>query len=159
MKNFIVLTIGIVVFFSSCNPVATSKTDLEKLEWLLGSWIDITEERELHEVWIKINDTSFYGESYLLANGDTAFYETMTLIKHQQGIILTPTTMNQNNGNPIPFFLISSETGIYIFENKEHDFPQRIVYTNPEPDSLHAYIEGEENGKYRRSDFQFKKDK
>ena len=46
---------------------------------------------------------------------------------------------------------------IYIFENKEHDFPQRIVYENQGKKEMLASIEGELNGKSRKSEFRYKR--
>jgi hypothetical protein len=35
--------------------------------------------------------------------------------------------------------------GPWVFENNAHDFPKRIVYSLPSLDSLHAWIEGDDN--------------
>lgn len=40
-----------------------------------------------------------------------------------------------------------------VFQNLLHDFPQSITYESNQADSLHAWIEGVEQGKYRREDF------
>lgn len=151
----IYLTVALFLLLLACGSNAIQNKSLNDLKWLIGHWENISEEGEFYENWEEINDSSFYGESIFLVNGDTAFFETMTLEKRLNVITLIPITMNQNDGNPIPFNLISSGNGKFIFENKEHDFPQRIVYTNPQPDSLYAYIEGEVNGEYRKSDFKF----
>ena len=60
---------------------------------------------------------------------------------------------NQNNGNAINFKLISSKNNNYIFENKKHDFPQRIGYSHVNFDTLHAWIEGFSKGKNKKEKF------
>jgi hypothetical protein len=133
------------------------RNEIDNLEWLIGNWENISVESEFYEIWSKQNDTVFCGESYLLINKDTVFSEIMLLEQKGIDLLLTPTTNDQNDGNPITFKLISSLNGEFVFENKEHDFPQRIVYTNPKPDSIFAYIEGTKDGEYRKTDFSFKK--
>jgi hypothetical protein len=51
--------------------------------------------------------------------------------------------------------MISSDSNNFIFENKEHDFPQRIIYHIVNKDSVHAWIEGTHDGKAGREDYFF----
>ncbi|MBI9053733.1 MAG: hypothetical protein JEY96_07930 [Bacteroidales bacterium] len=156
MKKVLAI-VGISILLVSCNSKDINKPEIEKLKWLIGNWENISNEMEMYESWEKKNDTVFYGESFALVNSDTVFAETMLLEQNGNDLLLTPTTKNQNDGNSITFKLISSEGDKFIFENKEHDFPQRIVYSNPQPDSIFAYIEGTQDGEYRKSDFPFKR--
>ena len=40
------------------------------------------------------------------------------------------------------FALVSTEKNNYIFENREHDFPQRLVYKFDGDKTLHVSVEG-----------------
>ncbi len=157
MKWLFIVFFGIVIFFNSCNSDEPRKTELEKLDWLLGSWSNITEERELYETWTKVNDTLFSGKSFMLLYQDTVFSETILIQSIGEDIFYIPTVSDQNQGKAIPFKLVLWLNSEFFFENEEHDFPQRIVYTNPQPDSLYAYVEGEENGQYHKLEFFLKK--
>lgn len=159
MKKLFVLIAGISFFLSSCISNEPKESELEKFDWLLGSWSDITEERELYENWTKVNDTLFEGKSFMLLYQDTVFIETILIQSIGDDIFYTPAVSDQNEGKAIPFKLVLWLNGEFFFENKEHDFPQRIVYTNPQSDSLYAYIEGEENGQYHKIEFFLKKSK
>lgn len=44
-----------------------------------------------------------------------------------------------------------------VFENPNHDFPQRIIYRLVTVDSLVARIEGRIDGKERSSDFPYRR--
>jgi hypothetical protein len=44
-----------------------------------------------------------------------------------------------------------------VFENPEHDFPQRIGYRLVRPDFLSAWIEGTRGGHARRVDFAYRR--
>lgn len=152
MKIRLIVVGIVIIFFASCSK---ETKNLEQLNWLIGEWGNISEEREFYEIWYFENDSSFYGESYLTVKEDTVFHETMTLEFRMNEIILTPTTKNQNDGKPVEFKLTSEVGREFIFENPKHDFPQRIVYSNPAPDSIVAYIDGKVSGEYNRSDFIF----
>ncbi len=43
-----------------------------------------------------------------------------------------------------------------VFENPQHDFPQRILYRKNPDGTLHARAEGERNGKLSGQDFHFR---
>jgi hypothetical protein len=62
------------------------------------------------------------------------------------------------SGQPSATFLSTtvSETSI-VFENPEHDFPQRVGYRRDGTDLLQAWIEGQANGKTRRVDFSYQR--
>jgi len=51
------------------------------------------------------------------------------------------------------FKLVKFEDERAVFENPEHDFPQRIIYAHKEGGSLLARIEGMSKGKPRSVDF------
>jgi hypothetical protein len=157
MKKILVIVIGITLFLSSCKFDEPKNSDLNKLEWLLGSWSNINEDRELYEVWTRVNDTLYSGKSFMIAYQDTVFIETILIQSIGDDIFYIPTVSDQNQGKPIPFKLVSFLNNEFIFENKEHDFPQRICYSNPQSDSLYAYVEGEENGQYHKFEFFLKK--
>jgi hypothetical protein len=44
-----------------------------------------------------------------------------------------------------------------VFENLQHDFPQRIGYEMNGPDSLTAWIEGPHQGRQRRIGYMFRR--
>ena len=49
---------------------------------------------------------------------------------------------------PTPFTLVESGPKRAVFENKAHDFPQRILYWKS-PGALHARVEGPRGGQER----------
>ena len=94
----------------------------------------------------------------MIVNHDTIFSEKISLENRAGGLFYIPTVNNQNNGQAVSFKLISNTNGEYVFENKEHDFPQRIIYKNPANDSLYARIEGTSKGKFHKEEFSMKRD-
>ncbi len=165
MKNFLLLFFALIVLNSCKNNSETQNSETEigtenfekinQLQWLLGTWINENGEEFSQETWSKENESSFTAFSFTQVAKETVFSETMALEQKGDSLLLTVATANQNDQKPVAFKLISSEKGEFIFENKSHDFPERIIYTNPVKDSLHAWIEGTVNGQPKKVDFYF----
>lgn len=178
MRNLILLCF-VAVLLSSCkNDVDRENNDLLKspdneadkygqlneLQWLLGNWEHEDDGMISKEKWIKTNDDTYVGMSFRLLRSDTVFAEKMVLRKGNDGLTLTVSSLEGNRegnreGNPVHFKRISSPDKKFIFENKNHDFPQRIIYTNPQMDKIHAWIEGDVLGEMQRIDFHFTRKK
>jgi hypothetical protein len=159
MKNNL-MPLALFILLSSCsthkkNHEKGNDTRLAEFEWLLGSWSDITNDSRFYEIWARTNDSVFSATSFLMADNDTVFSETATLRAVGDAYYYIPIVQGQNQNSPVEFKLVSADNGRFIFENQEHDFPQRIIYSNPSADSLRARIEGNENGKFRTEDFAF----
>ncbi len=162
MKKYFLLIL-IPLLLNSCknnteteNTISTENSEkIDQLKWLLGTWINENGEEFSQESWSQENAGTFTAFSFTQIGKETVFAETMVLEQKADSLFLTVATANQNEKKPVTFKLVSSEKGKFVFENKNHDFPQRIVYTNPAKDSLHAWIEGTVNGETKRSDFSF----
>ncbi len=165
MKNLLPLFLFLIVLNSCKNnsEVKNSETEvagknsekMEELKWLLGTWTNENGEEFSQETWSRENENSFTAFSFTQVGKETVFSETMALEQKGDNLLLTVATANQNDQQPVTFKLISSENGQFTFENKNHDFPERITYTNPTKDSLHAWIEGTVNGEAKKVDFYF----
>ena len=44
-----------------------------------------------------------------------------------------------------------------VFENLQHDFPQRIGYQRTGPNALLAWVEGSQKGQFRRIEFPYRR--
>ena len=58
---------------------------------------------------------------------------------------------------PAAFRAIHVASDAVTFENRAHDFPQRIIYRRASADSLHARIEGTMQGQPRGVDFRLQR--
>ncbi len=134
------------------------KNTIDDLLWLVGAWTNINSESQSYETWVKSNDSTLSAISYTTVKGDTVFAEKIKLQAKKNSTHFTVTALGQNDDLPVTFTLISKENNIFSFENKNHDFPKSIHYSNKVQDSLHAWIEGVIDGETRRVDFSFKKE-
>lgn len=150
-KLFVILVLFALTSFSSPQPSA-----FQQLHALAGgTWVMKTTRGLLCEEWKKENARQIRSRAFKVSGTDTTWLETVHLEQKGNSITYTSTVKDQNAGQAIPFTLISSENGKFIFSNPEHDFPQRIIYHFITNDSLHAWIEGTINNKERRSDFYY----
>lgn len=126
---------------------------------LQGTWEMKTSRGSIFEEWTQTDDKLLQGKSYLLKGADTVLLERIQLKEDGKNVYYIPTVQNQNNQQPIAFTMISSSESRFVFENKQHDFPQRIIYRFVTTDSIVARIEGTKNGKEQSSEFYFKRTK
>jgi hypothetical protein len=138
--------------FTSCSQ-KESESKLQKMKWVLGNWKYSSADGDMYENWTKVNDSLYSAESFMIVNHDTVFAETISLRQTQQVLLYIPSVRDQNNGKPVSFTLTSDVDNTFTFSNPNHDFPQRIIYSNPHPDTLHAIVEGLEEGKFRKEEF------
>jgi hypothetical protein len=129
-----------------------------KLKLFEGTW-QMKDEGggTMYEEWHKLSDSLYNGENYTIEKGKKQLFESVQL-KYVKGVLCyAPTVKDQNEGKEIVFPLkeISDDGKKFIFENLEHDFPQRIIYHFKNKSTLDARVEGNVEGKERSSDFHF----
>jgi len=121
--------------------------DIEKMNWLLGEWGHTSKEGALAENWIKDNDSVYKGESFFIIEKDTVFSEYINLAEANGKLTYTVSVKGQNDEKPVAFTMTSSNDKTTVFENTEHDFPNKITYNKINNDSLVAVISGIQKGK------------
>lgn len=156
MKHLFILFL-LSIILSCHNGNENSINDLSQFDWLVGEWMDSTSDGKMIEIWNQIDDTSFVGSSIYMAGIDTIFYEEISLRMKNGKIFYIPSIQSQNDGKPVYFALTSTSKGEFTFENNEHDFPKKIVYTNPHKDSLIAYVEGPTANGYKKEFFKMRR--
>ena len=152
MKHYFIY---LFAFFCLHATAQDKKQDFDALKQLAGKWHMQTNKGMLYEEWIQVNDSLLKGKSFRVNNTDTVMLESVELKLAGNNIYYIPVTAHQNNQQPVMFTLIRTENKQYVFENKIHDFPQRVVYEIPEGGKLHAWIEGNINGSFKRSDYHY----
>lgn len=69
----------------------------------------------------------------------------------------TVTGFEEGNKRLTTFKLVSNSDQIFVFENKIHDFPQRIVYQQKGINNLLAWIDGVNKGKVMKISFSYER--
>ena len=117
-----------------------------------GKWKMETDKADIYEEWKVVNETELVGKSYSVDNGVKAISEILYLKKFgdQWAYVAVP-----EGQNIALFALVEFTPKKFIFENKEHDFPNRISYEFHKGGKLTAAIEGEVDGEFKRIEFSF----
>ena len=98
----------------------------------------------MEESWLAPKGNTMLGLHRDVKNDRTVSFEFLRIEAAADGI----TYWASPKGKPAtPFRLIESGGKRVVFENAQHDFPQRIIYWLSSDDSLHAKIEGTMGGK------------
>ena len=148
---FCALSAVMVVPFSS----AAQKTSVEGLGWIAGCWAMDDGKESTQESWMKPAGQSMIGMSRTVAGGKTVFTE-YAQIREMNGQLAYIVSLSLN-AKPTVFKLVKSFENEVVFENPEHDFPQRIIYRRESSDALFARIEGHEKGVNKSIDFPYKR--
>ncbi len=142
MRLLLIATACMLMCIAGAQQPAAKKTISMPFEKLSGTWIMTKKDGTIvGETWLKKDNNSMTGKSFMIQNGDTTILETVELIKEGKYIFYIPVAYGQNDDKPVRFKLTSINASGYIFENAEHDFPKRIVYSFTSSNTLHAYID------------------
>jgi hypothetical protein len=120
---------------------------INELGWLAGCWElkGGPANTVVSEQWMKPRGNSMIGSGRTVKNGKTTEFEFFRIVQTGDG--LSYIARPSDNNAETSFELVKWGNGEFIFENKEHDFPQRIIYRQEKDLSLFARIEGNNNGK------------
>lgn len=127
--------------------ISKTYANLEKSNWLIGKWGSTSAEGVLSENWVKINDSVYKGETYFVVKNDTVFSESVKLEEANGKLAYIVTVPDQNNAKPVRFDMTSINNDSIVFENPQHDYPNKLKYTKVTNDSIVAQIYGTHDGK------------
>jgi hypothetical protein len=122
---------------------ANPASQVARLSWITGTWSETKGEVTTRETW-QASDGTLVGVGETLRAGKPPQVEQMKITAEAAGATFTAIIPGQP---PTPFLLLpSAAEGEAVFENKAHDFPQRVIYRRCGAD-LCARIEGTIGGK------------
>ena len=106
-------------------PMKAEPADLKKLEWLSGTWAMEKDGTTTEEHWRPLQGTTLMGTSHTFDAKSSKFFEFLriTAMRGTIAYIASPQGMK-----PTVFPLAKLEDGVVVFENPQHDYPQRIRY-------------------------------
>jgi len=155
MKLFI-STFTILLLSAAVLGQAT-KPQIESFNWLAGCWQSEGKNAVSSERWTKAAGKMMLATSQTVKNGKTVSYEFLRIVEDDSGIFYI--SKPSQNKEETAFKLIKFTSNEVVFENPEHDFPQRIIYRLEKDKSLFARIEGKNKGKEMGVDFLMKRTK
>ena len=142
-------TVLLIILFTNLNLIA--QDDVIK-QLFPGKWKMDLDNSEYYEEWKQESENELIGTSYGIDYGEKFVNEYLYLKKFGDTWAYIADPIDQR----ITLFALSEYTPKkFVFENKEHDFPQRIIYEFHKGGKLTAAIEGNVNGEFKRSEIPF----
>jgi len=123
---------------------AAEASDIGRLAWMTGSWAGEKDGVRLEEHWMSPRGATMLGMHRDL-RGRTVSFEFFRVVEDSLGLVY----LAQPGGRApaTPFRAKGLEERRIVFENLEHDFPQRVIYWLGKDGALHARVEGMIGGK------------
>lgn len=141
MRETNILIILATALLSTHSPILAADCDsLAGLEWMLGDWLSVTNSTAFREHWERHPDGHFtgYAESGPSDGKEVSMHETLTLVQRDGRVQYVADVAH--NEHPVAFGMVSCDEGAVVFENADHDFPQRIAYRRLDSDHINAHI-------------------
>lgn len=119
---------------------------------MIGEWK--LKDKPVIEKW-SYTDGMFEATVFFISGNEKKITEEIRIVENEAGVFYEANVDDQNQGNSVLFKLIEPAENKIIFENKEHDFPQRITYEFIEKNELIATISGLMNGALKEITFEY----
>jgi uncharacterized protein DUF6265 len=121
------------------------------LDWLAGYWLSCDDGVEVSETWSQRRGGIMLGSSITV--GDDSFsWEQARIEAEADGLVFHASP----RGQPAAAFrLVRAGPGEAVFENPDHDFPQRVIYRR-DGDRLTGRIEGTSGGSEQALEWQYR---
>jgi hypothetical protein len=132
---------------------AQSNARIEEAAWLAGCWSIALPDGVIEEHWLSPAGGAMLGLSRTIRGGRMTEFEFIS-IRVVNGRLSYVAIPSRQTETVFPLVQFSSNT--LVFENPEHDYPQRITYRK-DSDGLTARIEGNTGGKHRSSDYLYQR--
>ena len=127
---------------------------VDRIAWLQGCWRSTRGEATVEEQWMAPRGGAMLGMGRTVRGSKLVEYE-LVLITEQEGRLAYEA---HPSGQPTATFMATTATDTsVVFENPQHDFPQRVGYRRNGADALDAWVEGQADGKSRRVDFSYQR--
>jgi len=131
--------------------LAGAPQEIDGLAWMAGTWREAKDGVSTTEAWAPPAQGIMAGVTTIERPGKPVSREPMRISAEPAGLTFTAMPPGQP---PTPFVLIPGKPGEAVFENKVHDFPQRVIYRRCGAD-LCARIEGTLGGKLQSQDWRY----
>jgi hypothetical protein len=120
----------------------TSGSNLDQLAWMVGSWAMDAGGTYVEEHWTPARGNTMLATARTTRAGRTVFYEFLRI--EQTGQTITYHGAPKGRYPATPFKMTEMSDGKVVFENPQHDFPQRITYWREGADGMGARVEGKD---------------
>jgi hypothetical protein len=144
MSREIVIASALAMMVAAPLAAQTAPGGIQALAWMEGAWSGEKDGVAMEELWTAPRGGALLGLHRDVKSQRLVSWEFLRIQATDAGIIYFA---SPRSAPPTPFKMIELGDKRVVFENKEHDFPQRILYWLDAKGALHARIEGPQGGK------------
>jgi hypothetical protein len=145
MPQKMVVIAFVIVCVATSAVGGDAEASIDDLAWMAGHWSGNREGVQSEEGWFAPKGGLMLGVHRDVAPGSRAFFEYLRIEERDGSLVYVASPMG---GRATEFRLVEMAGQSVVFENLEHDFPQRIVYAR-HGNELEARAEGMVKGKKR----------
>lgn len=152
MRKYVCMLLALSVTVLSA---FASEHSVSRLQWMSGCWAAEQREAGSEEHWMSPAGGSMLGMARTIDGSRTVAFEFMRIAEEDGGrLVFIASPSGQQTAS---FAMVSLTDDGVVFENPEHDFPQRVIYRRLAGNGLLGRIEGTVDGELRSVDFPMKK--
>jgi hypothetical protein len=129
---------------------AAPPAQLGDLSWMAGHWLECSPDAETTETWTDDHGGVMLGISKSLRRSST-HWEFARIDRTPEGITFFASPKGQQGA---AFHAVSIARDRVVFEQRDHDFPQRVIYMRRD-DRLTGRIEGVIDGRPRTVEWHY----
>jgi len=135
-------------------PLFAADATISDVAFMSGCWAVVGGEKGSDEVWLRPAGGTMMGIGRTVRKGRTVTHEFMQIRENGGTLTFFASPAGQESAE---FPLLSITKTKVVFENKAHDFPNRVIYELRGRDELVGSIEGSSNGRDKRIEFPMKR--
>ena len=144
------MVIAIAAAVAAGQPAAARPPEPD-LDWLAGYWLSCEGGVEVSETWSNRRGGIMLGSS--ITSGDDSFgWEQTRIEAGEDGLLFHAQPRGQP---PAAFRLVRTDAREAVFENPDHDFPQRVIYRR-DGERLTGRIEGRVDGRDQAMEWNYR---
>lgn len=156
VRCLLLLLLGLAPFHGLARAAATEEalSALAGLGWMAGCWSGQESGLTMEECWTAPGGGILLGMHRDVSSKGKSFFEFLRIAAAGDSVTYWGSPMGKP---PTPFRMTEQAPNRAVFENRAHDFPQRILYWLEGDQTLHARVEGTEKGVARHEEWQWRR--
>jgi hypothetical protein len=136
---------------SIAGTTGAAEPQIDNVAWLAGCWAIGGADPGSEERWMPLAGGTMLGVSRTIEQGKTVAFEFMEIRHLPDGKLAF--VAHPSGQETTVFTALRVSDSEVVFENSEHDFPQRVAYVKDGESKRRARIEGTERGVLRAIEF------